>query len=160
LTRKLTLAAPLVLALTAAALAAPATSGAAGAACVPGKTKVAGKDAMRFCGPAKASATVGTKTFSFSGGVCQLSGHYFIVNIGTLVIHTVAGSKPGPASYFGVTIAASNPGVHLKQVLAWNSGGKGYSVLSNSITLKKGLKSGTFSGKSLTGQKVKGTFSC
>ena len=158
--RKPLLAAPLLLSLVAAALVAPATSGAAGTACVPGKTKVAGKDAMRFCGPAKASATVGAKTFTFSGGVCQLAGKYFTVNIGTLVIHKVAGAKPGPARYFGATIASSTPGVHLKQVLSWNSGGKGYAVVSNSVTLKQGLKSGTFSGKSLTGQKVKGTFSC
>jgi hypothetical protein len=158
--RKLTTAAPLVLALLAAALVAPSTSGAAGTACVPGKTKVAGKDAMRFCGPAKASATVGKKTFSFSGGVCQVAGHYFTINIGTLVLHKVAAAKPGPATYFGVTVAGSDPGVHLKQVLAWNTGGTGYSVLNNSITLKKGLKSGTFSGHSINGQKVKGTFSC
>jgi hypothetical protein len=158
--RKLTIAAPLALALLAAALVAPSTSGAAGSACVPGKTKVAGKDAMRFCGPAKASVTVGKKAFTFSGGVCQVAGHYFTLNIGTLVLHKVASSKPGPATYFGVTVAGSDPRVYLKQVLAWNTGGAGYTVLNNSITLKKGLQSGTFSGHSIDGQKIKGHFSC
>ncbi len=160
MTRTLTLTAPLVLALTAAALIAPATSAAAGAACVPGKTTVAGKDAMRFCGPAKASVTVGKKAFTFSGGVCQIAGHYFTINIGTLVLHKVASSKPGPTTYFGVTVAGDTPGVHLKQVLAWNTGGTAYTVLHNSITLKLGLKSGTFSGHSIDGRKIKGSFSC
>jgi hypothetical protein len=160
LTRSLTIAAPLLLALTAAALVVPTTSSAASTACVPGKTTVAGKSAMRFCGPAKAAATVGTKKFTFSGGQCAVAGTYFTVNIGTIVIHKTANSKPGPSSYFGVTVTPSNPGVHLRQVLSWNSGGKGYSVLSSHIKLADGLKSGSFTGTSLNGQKVKGTFTC
>jgi len=160
LTRTLTTAIPLLLALSAAALVVPTASSAAAAACVPGKTTVAGKSAMRFCGPAKASATVGKTTFRFSGGQCAVAGTYFTVNIGTIVIHKTANSKPGPLPYFGVTVTPSNPGAHLRQVLGWTSGGKGYSVLSSHITLANGLKKGSFSGTSLTGQKVKGTFTC
>jgi hypothetical protein len=157
--RKLACSAPLLLALTAAALVAPTGSSAANAACVPGRTNVAGKAAMRYCGPAKAKATVGTKSFAFSGGACTVSGPYFTVNIGVHLINKVANAKPGPSSYFGATITPSDDGVHLKQALLWTSGGKEYEVLADRITLNKGLKSGYFSGRA-NGQKVKGTFIC
>jgi hypothetical protein len=160
LTRTRSLVIPLLLALAVAALVAPAGSAAAGSACVPGKTTVAGKAAVRFCGTAKATATVGTQTFRFAGGTCALSGSYFTVNIGTLLVHRVAGAKPGPSSYFGLTLTPPTTGTHLKQTLVWTTGGKAYSVLGNQVTLKVGRKGGTFIGKSLNGKKVTGTFSC
>ena len=157
--RKLAAAAPLLLALTAAALIIPTGSSASSAACVPGKTKVGGKAAMRYCGPAKAKATVGTQSFAFSGGQCSVNGLYFTVNIGVHLINKVVTAKPGPSSYFGATITPSDAGVHLKQALLWTSGGKDYEVLANRITLNPGLKSGSFSGTS-NGKKAKGTFTC
>jgi hypothetical protein len=160
LTRSLTTTVALLLALAAAALAVPTTSSAARAACVPGTTTVAGKKAMRFCGPAKATATVGTKRFAFSGGECSVAGTYFTVNIGTILIHRTAHGKPGPSPYFGVTVTPSGPGLHLGQVLSWASGGKGYSLLGTRITLASGLKSGSFTGRSLDGKKARGTFTC
>jgi hypothetical protein len=160
LTRTLPLVTALLLALGTAALVAPVGAGAAATACVPGKTTVAGKSALRFCGTAKATAKVGTRTFRFSGGTCATSGAYFTVNIGTLLIHRVAGAKPGPSAYFGVTITPPTTGTHLKQSLTWTSGGKAYSVLGNQVTLAAGRTHGRFSGRSLGGQKVTGTFSC
>ncbi len=75
-------------------------------------------------------------------------------------MHKTANSKPGPTPYFGVTVTPSDPGVHLSQVLTWTSGGKAYSVLGSRITLKSGLKSGSFTGRSIDGKKVTGTFTC
>jgi hypothetical protein len=115
---------------------------------------------MRFCGTARATAKVGPRRFAFAGGTCATSGPYFTVNIGTLVVNAVANAKPGPSSYFGLTLTPATSGTHLKQTLVWTSGGKRYSVLNNSVTLKEGLRSGSFSGLSLTGQKVTGTFTC
>jgi hypothetical protein len=158
--RKLATAAPLLLALTAAALLAPTGSSASSSACVPGKTTVLGKPAMRYCGTAKAKATVGTTSFIFSGGQCSVNPVYFTVNIGVHLINKVANTKPGPVRYFGVTVTPANEGVHLKQALVWSSAGKDYEVLGNRITLNPGLKSGSFTGKALNGQKVKGTFTC
>ncbi len=157
--RKLATAAPLLLVLTAAALVGPTASGASSAACVPGKTTVAGKPAMRYCGTARAKAMVGTRSFTFSGGACTISGPYFTVNIGVHLINKVVTAKPGPGSYFGATVTPSDAGVHLSQALVWTSGGKDYSVLGNRITLNPGRTSGSFSGRS-NGQKVKGTFTC
>jgi hypothetical protein len=160
LIRKLSTAGPLLVALGAAVLIAPAASSAAGTPCTPKKTTIAGKAAMRFCGPAKATVKMGTARFTFSGGSCATLGQYFTVNIGTHWITSVAGTKPGPSAYFGITLSPPATGTHLKQPVSWNSGGKGYSVLRSKITLNKGLTSGSFSGKALNGSKVTGVFTC
>jgi hypothetical protein len=158
--RTSTAIAPLVLALAAAALVAPSTSSAAGAACVPGHTQVGGKSATRFCGPAKAVAKVGSRKFTFTGGVCQVSGIYFTVNIGTVVNNKLATAKPGPLSYFNIALTPASTGVHLTQGLTWISGGKRYAVIGNKITINQGLKSGSFSGRAISGAKISGTFTC
>jgi hypothetical protein len=158
--KRRTAAAPLLLALVAGALVAPAGSSAS-SSCTPGITKVDGKKAQAFCGPAKAVAMVGKKRFAFSGGVCQKSGVVFTVNIGTIVISAVANAKPGSAPYFGLTVTPATSGVHVGQTLSWISGGKRYGVVSDRIKLKGGLKSGSFTGTALPGGgKVTGTFSC
>jgi hypothetical protein len=155
-----TLGTPLLLALAVGALVAPASSSAR-SACTSGSTKVDGKPARAFCGSAKAAVKLGTKRLTFTGGECSTSGAYFTLNIGTIVINNVANSKPGPLPYFGIVVTPADTGVHLQQVLSWVSGGKRTSVANNRIALKKGVKSGSFSGTSVPGgKKVSGTFSC
>jgi hypothetical protein len=158
--RKSTVVAPLLLAFAAAALVAPSTSSAAAADCVPGKTTVAGKPATRFCGPAHATAKVGGKKFVFTGGVCQTSGPYFTVNIGTVVNNKLATAKPGPLPYFNISLTPASTGVHLTQGLTWIVGGKRYAPIGNKITINQGLKSGYFSGRAVGGAKITGTFIC
>jgi hypothetical protein len=63
----------------AAAAGAPSST----AGCTPGPTTIGGKNAMVFCGPAKASVTVAGKTYKLSGGTCTRTSKYFYVNIGT-----------------------------------------------------------------------------
>jgi hypothetical protein len=158
--KRRTAAAPLLLALVAGALVAPAGSSAS-SSCTPGVTKIGGKPAHAFCGPAKAVAMVGTKKYSFTGGVCQRAGVVFSVNIGTVLVNPVANAKPGTVPYFGLTVVPAQTGVHIGQTLGWITGGKRFSVLGNRIKLTKGLKGGSFSGKSLPGgAKVTGTFTC
>jgi hypothetical protein len=158
--KRRTAAAPLLLALVAGALLAP-TGSSASSACTSGLTKVGGKQARTFCGTAKAKATVGATKFTFTGGECARSGTFFTVNIGTIVINPVANAKPAKVPYFGLTVTPADSGAHLSQALSWVSGGKRYAVLANTVTLKKGLKAGTFSGKAIPGgAKVTGSFSC
>jgi hypothetical protein len=155
-----TLVAPLALALAAGALVAPATSGAA-SGCATGLTTIGGKKAHRFCGPAKATATVGAKTFRFTGGDCAATSLAFSVNIGTVVTDPVANAKPAKVPYFGLTVAPGVSGVHIGQAITWVSGGKRYSVFNNTATLAKGFKTGSFKGTLYPGgSKVSGTFSC
>ena len=158
--RKSAVVAPLLLAFATAALVAPSTSSAAAAACVPGKTTVAGKPATRFCGPAHATAKVGGKKFVFTGGVCQTSGPYFTVNIGTVVNNKLPTAKPGPLPYFNISLTPASTGVHLTQGLTWIFGGKRYAPIGNKITINQGLKSGYFSGRAAGGAKMTGTFIC
>jgi hypothetical protein len=158
---KRTALAPLLLALVTAALVAPAASSAASSACVAGATTVAGKKATRFCGPASAVAKVGAKTLRFSGGLCKKSGPYFTINIGTTRVTSTANTQPGPLPYFGATVFPAESGTYRKQVLTWTIGGKRSSLLGDLVTLKPGLKSGTFSGYVIgSSTKVTGTFSC
>ena len=158
--RKSTVVAPLLLAFAAAALVAPSASSAGAAECVPGKTTVGGKPATRFCGPAHATAKVGAKKFIFTGGVCQTSGIYFTVNIGTVVNNKLATAKPGPLPYFNISLTPASTGTHLTQGLTWIVGGKRYAPIGNKITINQGFKSGYFSGRAVGGAKITGTFIC
>ena len=158
--RKSTVVAPLLLAFAAAALVAPSASSAGATECVPGKTTVAGKPATRFCGPAHATAKVGAKKFVFTGGVCQTSGIYFTVNIGTVVNNKLATAKPGPLPYFNISLTPASTGTHLTQGLTWIVGGKRYAPIGNKITINQGFKSGYFSGRAVGGAKITGTFIC
>jgi hypothetical protein len=155
-----TLVAPLALALAAGALIAPASSGAA-SGCASGLTKVAGKKAMRYCGPATATAKVGGTTIRFSGGSCASSASALTVNIGTIAVSATPNVKPLGIASFGLTISPDITGVHLNQAIAWVKGGKRFSVFANHATVAASLEKGTFEGKLYpTGAKVTGTFAC
>jgi hypothetical protein len=155
-----TLAAPFALALVTAALVAPASSGAA-SGCTAGVTTVAGKKVNRFCGPAKATATAGGKTFSFAGGSCAKNSIAFTINIGSIAVSRLPNAKPATVPYFGLTIAPGDTGVHLGQAITWIEGGKKYAVFNNTATLGSNGKKGSFKGTLYPGGgAVKGTFSC
>jgi hypothetical protein len=129
------------------------------AACTAGVKSIDGLPARVFCGPAKATAVLGTSTFRFTRGACE-AGTRFTLNIGILSF----GSSP-KLSYFGVSLPAARAGTYTgKQVtLSFSSGGKRASLSPTAgakIVLKPGLHSGSFSGKDLSGRPVKGSFTC
>jgi hypothetical protein len=152
------LVAVLVAAATATALAAaPFASGSpqAGAACVPGVKKINGVSARTFCGPAKATVKVNGSTVSYRGGECSKSIGLFALNIGTVVL----GNLKNKPEYLGVT-ATAKPGVQTRQTVAVVHAGKSKSIIGT-VTLKPGLKSGTFSGKVFGSSAViSGSFTC
>jgi hypothetical protein len=134
---------------------------AAGAAptCTAGVKIVGGVPARSSCGPAKATATVGAKTFRFTSGEC-LAGGRFTVNIGTLSF-----ASSSTTSYFGVSLPATHAGIYTgKQVtLSFNRGPSRVSLSPGAgakVVLKPGLRSGSFTGKDLGGRPVHGSFSC
>jgi hypothetical protein len=141
-----------------AALAANAFAAAspqAAAACTPGVHKVGGVNARTFCGPAKASVHLNGKTISYKGGECSKSIGLFSVNIGTVVLGNLK-KKP---EYFGVT-AKAKAGVQAQQAVAVVHAGKSQAIIGT-VTLKAGLKSGTFSGKVFgSPTKISGSFTC
>ena len=139
----------------AAALACSATAAGNVTACTPGAKTIGGTSARTFCGPARATVTLNGKTVSYRGGSCSTSIGLFSLNIGTVVLGTV---KNAP-EYLGVT-ANAKPGSHSRQTIAVVHAGSTRALIGT-VTLKPGLRGGTFSGKALGSKTViSGSFSC
>jgi hypothetical protein len=150
---KRTLIGVAVAALAAAALG--TSSAHSAAACTAGVTKVGGSPARAFCGPATANVKIGGTSVAYKQGACSRSSFGFTINIGTVVIGN-AKKKP---EYFGIT-AKAKAGAQGNSAVAVVHGGKSYAVLGT-VTLKPGLKSGTFSGKVFgSPTKITGSFHC
>jgi hypothetical protein len=62
-----------------------ATEAHAASICVPRTIKVNGHHALRECGHATATLTLGGRTYHFRGGACQRAGRDYLVALGTLV---------------------------------------------------------------------------
>jgi hypothetical protein len=139
-----------------AALAAIALPGAGASACTAGVRTVGGLTVRTFCGPAKATAKIGSKTFHFSGGTGAVEQGMFTVNIGSI---TLGAGKPKFA-YFGLDAKPPKAGAHPNQIVSWQFGGQRYSLLPVKVVLNAGLHSGSFSGSVLTGGSGSGTFTC
>jgi hypothetical protein len=152
------LLAGLIAALTATALAATAFASStpkAAAACVPGVKKINGVNARTFCGPAKATVKINGSTVSYKGGECSKSIGLFALNLGTVVL----GNLKNKPEYLGVT-ATAKAGTQTRQTVAVVHAGKSKSIIGT-VTLKAGLKSGTFSGKVFGSSAViSGSFTC
>ena len=126
-------------------------------ACTAGMTKVGGTPARTFCGPAKATVHIGSATVQFKGGQCETSSAGWSINIGTVVLGVTSKAKP---EYFGIAGKAKT-GKQTNAAVTFNHAGKGYAVTSNTVTLKPGLKSGTFSGTAFgTSSPITGSFTC
>jgi len=139
-----------IVAPAAAGTASPATT----AGCTPGVRSVDGAMARVFCGPAKATVHAGGKTLVFSGGLCERSGGFYVLNMGTFF----AGGSKSPRPYLGLLIAKPKPGTYKSQTLSFRAGGVSRSALAD-VTLKT-LHSGTFTGRAIGGGRVTGSFSC
>jgi hypothetical protein len=142
----------LVLVVTVAALVA---SGHASARqlCTPSSTGTS----RSFCGPAKATLKVGGKTYKFKSGSCAILAGNFTLNLGK---ESFAG-KP-KSLYFGLVVYGKKPGKYTHTIVSWQFPGKLGSNKSSTVRLaKKGVKSGTFTGKTRDdGSKDSGSFSC
>jgi hypothetical protein len=143
-----------VAALAAAAFATMSTQSVA-SSCVAGVKKINGVPARTFCGPATASVKLGGSSIAYKQGACSKSAVGFTINIGTVVLGNLK-KKP---EYFGITVQGT-AGAHANSGVAVVHAGKSYAVLGT-VTLKAGLKSGTFSGKVFgSPTKITGSFSC
>jgi hypothetical protein len=150
---KRTLIAVAVAGLAAAAFA--TTSAQSAATCVAGVKKINGVPARTFCGPAKANVKIGATSVAYTQGSCSKSAAGFTINIGTVVIGNLK-KKP---EYFGITVPAK-AGAQSNSGVAVVHAGKSYAVIGT-VTLKAGLKAGTFSGKVFgSPQKISGSFTC
>jgi hypothetical protein len=144
----------------AGAIAAAVASGGSGSvqACKPGVRSV-GKILVRtFCGPAKASLTVGGKPQAFRQGSCTRLQATFTINIGTI---TIGKAKP-KYDYFGISIAGANhDGNYPRAAIGWAYHGRRYAAFNAKLKLAGNRTRGTFSGRVVSSKAtVKGSFSC
>jgi hypothetical protein len=137
--------------------------------CVPGKTRVGGKPATKFCGSATAAIHAGKYWFRLRSGSCAGTSQFFTINVGTAV---VAANQKVP--YFGLTVGkypnapktrrpAGKDGVyHLGVVVVrWHGGAWDISGWVR-ITLWGNRSGGSFFGhtNAYPHHAVSGTFSC
>ena len=146
---------------TALVVAGAGTSASVGtASCTAGVTTVGGASARTFCGPAKASVTIGGKTLRFTNGTCEKLSGYYSVNIGSI---TLPPAKP-KYMYFGFTTTKKRGGtykVYGDVTLGWQTPGKSYSLGKGSVRISSSMKGGTFSGTTLLNpQKTSGSWTC
>jgi hypothetical protein len=126
------------------------------ASCVAGVKKINGVNARTFCGPAQATVRVGGRTVVYRGGECSKSSFGWSINVGTVVLGNLT-RKP---EYFGI-VASAKPGVQNKVSVAVVHSGKTFAVAAGTLTLKPGLKAGTFSGKVFgESTRLSGSFTC
>lgn len=124
-------------------------------ACVAGVKKINGVSARTFCGPAKASVKLNGKTISYKGGECSKSIGLFSVNIGTVVL----GNLKNKPEYLGIT-ANAKAGKQTRQTASVVHAGKTHAVIGT-VTIKPGLRGGTFVGKVFGSPAViSGSFTC
>jgi hypothetical protein len=137
--------------------------------CKPGATRIAGKKATRFCGPATAAIHVGHLWFRLRGGSCASTSKFFTINVGTAV---VAPNQKLP--YFGLTVGeypgapkgrkpAARDGVYRMGVVVirWHGGAWDVNGWVR-IALKNRRSAGIFSGRTTfyPHRKLAGSFSC
>jgi hypothetical protein len=161
-----------VLALSGAAVAA---APAARTGCTPGPFSSKGSSGVVFCGPAKATAKVGRKLYTFSHGTCVKTSKYLYLNLGTEVL---SGPKQ-KYSYFGLLVGAypgapsgtkpsPKDGTYTGGLVTIRWKGKTAFILNGAgdrnvkITLKNSRRAGTFSGTTFLAPKLKvtGSFTC
>jgi hypothetical protein len=128
-------------------------------ACAPVVKTIGGAPARVFCGPAKATARVGSTAYRFAGGACGKAPG-FTVNVGTLSFASSA-----RVSYFGISLPRAKAGTYTgtQVTLSFSVGGRRHSLVSGAsakVVLGPGLHSGSFTGKDLLGKAVTGSFTC
>ncbi|HXH98054.1 MAG TPA: hypothetical protein VNH40_12680 [Gaiellaceae bacterium] len=142
------------------ALAVGSVPAAATTKCTAGMTKFGGVPARVFCGSARATVHIASKSFTFKGGTCEKTSSSTTVNIGEVVLGVVTKPKP---EYFGLTVgpAAGKDGTYHTAVVAVVHAGKGYPLRADAtVTLKHGRSRGTFKATSLLGGSIRGSFRC
>ena len=99
--------------------------------------------------------------------ICFIGMEYLAVNIGTVVLGTTTKPKP---EYFGLLVGkapilggtpAAHDGTFKAQAVSAHHAGKGYALISATVTLSHSRSRGTFTGKVFgSNASVHGTFRC
>jgi hypothetical protein len=129
-----------------------------GSGCTPGVRTIGGVQARVFCGPAKATAQIASKSFRFVNGSCERRSGF------TLNIRTIAGGAGSSRPYFGLDVLGNHAGTYRNgaAVVSFHTAKHRFSISpsTSTVVLAPGLGAGTFSGLDLLGRSVRGTFTC
>jgi hypothetical protein len=140
--------------LAALAVVLPGAATASEASCEPGTKILAGRYVRVFCGPGRASLVVAGRTFSFRQGECFRSKDFTNVNIGTFTL-----GSPPVARYLRV-VGPSRDGTALRGTVSWQLPGLSDGIRGARLTLVAKGTRGTFSGRTFSGRRAKGSFTC
>jgi hypothetical protein len=119
----------------------------------PGKRGVT----QTYCtGKGSVKITQGATTATVAHTTCAVSGGMNTVNAGVVVGPAFKGAKP---SYFGFEASASSKSF-TNAVLSYTVNGTKAAAFKNTGTIAANGKSGTFTGTTLTGAPVSGSWTC
>jgi hypothetical protein len=132
----------------------PAAANASETSCESGTKILAGRYVRVFCGPARASLVVAGRTFSFRPGECFRSNVFTNVNIGTFTVGTT------PVARYLRVVGPSRDGAALRGTVSWQLPGLLDGIRGARLTLAAKGTRGTFSGRTYSGRRAKGSFTC
>lgn len=118
------------------------------------KYTLSGFEAWHFCGPATGSVTLGGSTITVTSGWCETNAAGYSVAIGTQLF-----GSPDPSQEPDVLIilVAPTTGVGtISGVVAH----KHWAILGGTVAFTSGQHGGTWSGSSVSGAAVHGSYTC
>jgi hypothetical protein len=118
------------------------------------KYTINGFEAQHFCGPAKATVTLGSTTVQIVGGSCMTTGNSFFVTIGTEVFNAPddSASPDDLVIDADATNGTASPGGVVNHT--------GWLEITAPVVFGPGKTSGSFSAATIEGPKVQVSFTC
>jgi len=147
----------LVVAGTLALVAGAAAIGSAGAnatGCSPGGKVQDGRYVQVFCGPARATIVLGSRTIRFKPGECRRTKDFTTVTLGTYTV-----GNPPIARYLRI-VGPRRDGTTRTGAVTWQLPGASDGITRARLTLAQEGTRGSFAGRSQSGLSARGSFTC
>jgi hypothetical protein len=124
------------------------------ATCDPGGKVQDGRYVQVFCGPARATLVLGSRTIRFKPGECRRTKDFTTVSIGTYTI-----GNP-PISRYVRIVGPRRDGTTRTGAVTWQLPGASDGIARAKLTLVAKGTRGSFSGRSQSGLATRGSFTC
>ena len=140
-----------------AVLAAAATAGRVNAGalkCTAGGGVQDGRYVQVFCGPARASLKLGSRTIRFRPGECRRTKDFTTITLGTYTV-----GDPPIAKYIRI-VGPRRDGTTRAGAVTWQLPGASDGIQRAKLTLAGKATRGSFAGRSESGISAQGSFTC
>jgi hypothetical protein len=140
-----------------ATLGVAATSGSVSAsptACSPGGKVQDGRYIQVFCGPARATLVLGSRSIRFKPGECRRTKDFTTVTLGTYTV-----GNPPIARYLRI-VGPRRDGTTRAGAVTWQVPGASDGIAHAKLTLVAKSTRGSFTGRSQSGLSARGSFTC